>query len=242
MTDISRNGAPLIGLTVEVLEPPVYSGRRRYQLFTDYLDCLREAGGVPLLLPSDASPQEREHWLEILDGILFTGGDDIDLRPLGGPEPPPECKPIPPAKQKFDLALVRTACRRKVPFFGVCMGMQMLGLAHEAPYIQHLPTSEGHEKGILHPVRAVPGTRLAALVGTGPFRVSSFHHQALGAPGSLAAGAWAQDGVLEAVERDDLPFALGVQWHPERLPESSETRALFSGFVQAALDYRRLRR
>ncbi len=233
-----RRRAPLIGVTVELLEAPHYSGRRRFQLFTDYLPCLRAAGLVPLLLPSDGPEAEAEAWLDQLDGLLLSGGDDFDLRRLGGPPPPPSAKPVPPSQQALNLALVRGAAARGMPLLGICFGMQALGLAHGAPFLQDLPAEGRHRDGGRHPVRPVPGTRLAALLGEEEVEVASFHHQALAGPGpELAPAAWAPDGLLEAVERPGPRFCLGVQWHPERLPDSAPTRALFSGFAAAAGSY-----
>ena len=101
------DGRPLIGLTVEVLEPPVYEGRRRYQLFTDYLEgCLRDAGGVGILIPGDTPPGDLGPILGALDGILLTGGDDLDLRPLGGPAPLETSKPVPPLQQALNLLML----------------------------------------------------------------------------------------------------------------------------------------
>ena len=234
----SGDGRPVIGLTVEVLDAPFYDGRRRYQLFTDYLDCLRAAGAHPVLLPGDAAPQEADRWFDLLDGLLLTGGDDVDLRALGGPAPTEECKPVPQEQQVLNLHLVSGACARELPVFGICLGMQMMGLAHRAPYIQHLPDPAAHEKGRRHGVRVAERSLLARLVGEREFPVASFHHQALEGPGNgLRASAWADDGTLEAVEHPDHPFALGVQWHPERTPDAPQSRALFSGFVAAARSY-----
>lgn len=242
MSVLRRSAEPVIGLSVELLEPPLYPGRRRFQLFTDYMDCVRASGGIPVLLPADAGPDEALRWLGLVDGILMTGGDDLDLRPLGGPAPGGGCKPIPSAKQALDLAVIQAACERGLPLLGVCLGMQELGLAYDAPYIQHLEIDVPHEKGRRHEVRPVSGTLLADVVGPEPVEVPCFHHQALGGPGArLAAAAWSEDGVLEAVERRGHPFALGVQWHPERAPESPASRALFSRFSAAARAYRQAR-
>lgn len=236
---------PVVGVTVELLDRPWYDGRRRFQLFADYLPCLRAVGLRPLLLPTDApvgdAAAEAAALLERVDGLLMTGGDDADLRPLGGPAPTPECKPVPAEQQAFNLALVAEACARDLPLFGVCFGMQMMGLAHRAPLVQHMERAGEHGGGREHAVTAVPGSRLAALVGEAPFAVPSYHHQALETPGALEAGAWAEDGTLEAVESAAQRFALGVQWHPERAPASAASRALFDGFARAARDYRRVR-
>ncbi|MGB0952776.1 MAG: gamma-glutamyl-gamma-aminobutyrate hydrolase family protein [Planctomycetota bacterium] len=230
---------PVIGLTVELLDAPWYEGKRRFQLFTDYLPCLRAAGAIPILLPSDAPVAEVAGLLERVDGVLMTGGDDVDLRPFGGPAPTVECKPVPLEQQSMNLEIVRVALERKMPLFGVCFGMQMMGVLDEAPFRQHLENAAEHTKGIEHQVVAAAGSRLAELVGTDAFDVPSFHHQALIDTGNqLQASAYADDGTLEAVELPEFPFALGVQWHPERAPESQATRALFDGFVTAAREYR----
>lgn len=231
---------PVIGLTVELLDTPWYEGQRRFQLFHSYLPCLRATGAIPVLIPGDATETELDCLLDRLDGVLLTGGDDVDLRPLGGPAPTEECKPVPVEQQSMNLHLLRGASTRDMPIFGVCFGMQMMGLLYDAPIRQHLANAAEHTRGVEHEVVASPGTLLADLVGEQPFRVPSYHHQALIEPGdTLKATAWADDGTLEAVELPGHSFALGVQWHPERAPDSPATRALFSGFVQAARNYRR---
>lgn len=246
MVEQARATAPVVGVTVELLDQPWYEGRRRFQLFTDYLPCLRAAGLTPLLLPTDvpteAAAEEAAVLLGRVDALLMTGGDDADLRPLGGPAPLPECKPVPAEQQRFNLALVEAAGERGLPLLGVCFGMQMMGLAYGAPLVQHMGRAEEHTAGREHEVRAVAGSHLAALVGEEAFPVPSYHHQALAGLGErLQAGAWADDGTLEAVELPGDAFALGVQWHPERAPASAASRALFDGFARAAHDYRRLR-
>lgn len=237
---MSKDSAqPCIALTVELLEPPHYAGRRRYQLFPEYVAALRDAGADAVLLPADAPADEALRLLARCDGLLLTGGDDPDLRPLGGPAPLPVCKPMPGVQQTQVLALAREALRRDLPLLGVCLGHQMLGLARGAPFVQDLPNAAVHGGGARHAVRLAPGSRLARLAGAGQIEVASYHHQALGGPGDgvLAAG-WSDDGVLEAVEIPDRRFAVGVQWHPEREPDARVNRGLFGGFCAAARDYR----
>lgn len=231
---------PRIGATMELTGAPAERGGARVQLDASYLRCLRAAGAVPVLLPADASPDEAADWLDGLDGLLLTGGADVDLRLLGGPDPLPECQLLPPPKQELDFWLVAAALRRELPVLGICLGMQVLGLAHRSELIQHLPNdAAGHRGGVRHVVRPAPGTRLARIVGTGPFQVVSSHHQALRAPGpGLVGAAWSDDGVLEALERPDLSFTLGVQWHPERQGSDVRAAAIFSSFAAAARSYR----
>ena len=240
MSEARGERAPVAGVTVELLDQPWYEGRRRFQLFTDYLPCLRAAGLQALLLPTDGPPEEAAALLDRVDCLLLTGGDDADLRELGGPPPEHTCKPVPVAQQALNLALVNEACARDMPLLGVCFGMQMLGLAHQAPFIQHLDGADDHVQGVEHAVHPLAGSLLAELCGDAPFAVPSYHHQALAGPGPhLRSSATAADGVVEAVERADLSFALGVQWHPERAPDSAASRALFSGFAAAARSYRK---
>jgi putative glutamine amidotransferase len=230
----------VIGLTTEVLAPPWYDGRRRYQLFTDYSRCLRAAGAIPMLIPGDSRPADLVDLLGRLDGVLATGGDDVDLRPLNGPAPSPECKPIPAAQQEMNLALIEHVVRLNMPLLAVCLGMQVLGLAHGANYVQHLDAHQQHTGGIRHRVKPEAGSQLAAVLGhEQAFEVPSFHHQALTEPCPLAISARADDGTIEGVELAQLDFALGVQWHPERDPESATSKALFSRFVAAADAYRK---
>ncbi len=230
---------PCVALTVELLEAPHYAGRRRYQLFPEYVACLRAAGADALLIPADASPAEALRLLARCDGLLLTGGDDPDLSLLGGAAPLPVCKPIPRAQQEQVIALAGEALRRDLPLLGVCLGHQLLGIAHGAPFVQDIEHSTAHTGGVRHAVRLDARSRLAALTGVEQFEVSSFHHQALaGAGRGPVAVGWAADGTLEALEVPERRFAIGVQWHPERDPESRASRGIFDGFCSAARDYR----
>jgi putative glutamine amidotransferase len=227
-------------VTVELLDAPFYEGHRRFQLFHAYMPVLRDAGAIPLLIPGDATADDVAAILPRLDGVLLTGGDDPDLRAFGGPAPLPECKPAPIEQQEMNLSLIRGAISVGMPVLGICYGMQMLGLAYKAPFIQHLIGSTDHTKGARHTVTATPGSRLATLLGDAPFEVPSYHHQALRSAGeTLQATAWSPDGILEAVELPGSAFTLGVQWHPEKAPDSKASKRLFSGFIAAANDYRK---
>jgi len=230
----------VIGLTTELLDAPWYEGRRRYQLFTDYSDCLRRAGAVPMLIPGDTPVADIPTILDRVDGVLTTGGDDADLRAFGGPAPTAECKPVPSVQQELNLALSSTVLDRDMPLLAVCFGMQMLGLSFQAELEQHMPLHQDHVKGVQHSVQVSSGSKLHEVVAADQFPVPSFHHQALLSAGrGLSVSAQAADGTIEAIEARDASFCLGVQWHPERAPDSAASRALFSRFVAAAAAYRK---
>lgn len=239
----NQQGPLVVGVTVELLEPPQYQGKPRIQLFHAYLECLRRVGLVPMLFPPDASAAELEALLDRVDGMLMTGGDDVDLSRDGGP-PPPDAGGVimPEGQQRFGLHLAKAVQERRLPTLGVCLGMQLLGMAMGSELVQHLDNAEEHTKGAEHPVQVHSGSQLAALVGAGAHRVPSFHHQALTAmPQNLKVTAHSPDGVVEAFEDPAHPFLIAVQWHPERDPEGDTTRQLFSGFAAAVERYREQR-
>lgn len=175
--------------------------------------------------------------LDAVDGLLLPGGDDL---------PPPRPLPaaaeldlVPVEQLAFDRALLAGALERGLPVLGICYGMQLLALASGGELHYHLPTdlpgAGQHrlpEQG-RHPLRVAGGSRLAGLIGERPEPVNSRHHQGVATLGKgFAACAWAEDGVVEAMERTGASFCLGVQWHPEKLSDEP-SRRLFGGFVAA---------
>lgn len=210
------------------------SGRRYHYLDASYAESLTRAGAVAIYLPGreDVGPL-----LDSVDGLLVPGGDDLPSpRPLA---PGIELDLVPEEQLAFDRALVEGALSRGLPLLGICYGMQLLALSCGGELHYHLPTDrpgagehrlqdpEGH-----HPLRVAPTSRLAALIGSDPGPVNSLHHQAVAATGRLEACAWADDGLVEAMEGVGDGFCLGVQWHPEKLPGDASQR-LFGGFVAA---------
>ncbi len=204
-----------------------------------YARCVLKAGGLPVVLPPLCGPRDISRYLDRVDGVLLTGGDDFDTERLGLGPTHEAATPTPAMKQDQDLFLTREALDRGIPVLGVCYGMQLLGLADGAGLLQHLPEDRPecgqHSGNITHSVRIQGGSKLAQAVGVEELDVVSQHHQAL----TDVASPWkivATDpqGLVEAVEHERHPFAVGVQWHPEKSPEGSLNGRLFDALVHAA--------
>ncbi len=198
-----------------------------------YADAVADAGGEPVLLPTGAVSAQV---VARLDGLVVAGGADVDPARYGQAAGP-RTTVVRPERDESELIALRAALDRDLPVLAICRGMQLLNVALGGDLVQHLPDAENtglHDPGagLYHrrEVRTAPGTALHRLLGpTGP--VACHHHQALAriAP-ELTPSAWAEDGVVEAVEAAGRRFCLGVQWHPE---EGVDHR-LFAAHVDAA--------
>ena len=208
----------------------------------DYVDAVERAGGRPVLIPP--SEQGVAETLETLDGIVFSGGADIDPS-LYGAERHPETDTPQARRDTGEMALLEGALERDMPTLAICRGFQLLNIARGGDLVQHLPDelrSDEHKQvpGVFaqHPVEVKDGTRLSSMVGARS-DVTSHHHQGIGRLGEgLVETAWAGDGTLEGVEDPSLRFLVGVQWHPE----AGEDKALFENLVEEARAYRSERR
>ncbi len=233
---------PRIGVTLDA-DP----SRGRYELPAGYVDAVLAAGGLPILLPH--APESAAGYLALLDGLVVTGGA-FDVPPeLYGEARRETCGPTKPERTAFEKDLLEAALAARLPVLGVCGGMQLLNVVRGGTLYQDLVADAGlagHEQPApkdapSHEARIAPGTLLAGLVGPAPLPVNSTHHQAVREPGAgVLVSARAPDGVAEAIELPDLPFALGVQWHPEAcLRHDPRHAALYRGLVQAAGNARR---
>jgi putative glutamine amidotransferase len=211
---------------------------------TNYLDAVRRAGGMALLLAPDpalvAAPDEA---LDLVDGLMLVGGADIDPASYGAARDPATIGPV-PERDAFELALTLRAIERGIPLLGICRGMQLLNVAFGGTLHQHLPDRFGHHDhlrargsfdGADHDVRLVPGSLAARAAGEQLHGTKSHHHQGVDRVGEglVVTGAATIDGLPEALELPGEAFVLGVQWHPE----ADERSRVVGALVEAARAY-----
>jgi putative glutamine amidotransferase len=238
---------PFIGIGSDVLVTP--GERDRAFVYTTYVDALRKAGAIPVIIPPQ--PENASHLAEELDGILLAGGEDCDPS-VYGEEAHPKTETMDPRRQTNDLTLARAARERGIPTLGICLGLQVMNVANGGTLIQDIhsevKTAIEHvskpEDRARHDVRIENGTRTASILGGGrEMNVNSSHHQAIKTVGrGLKVTAKAADGVVEGLEDTDHPFYVGVQWHPEDMDGEKSATAIFGAFVEAARKYAEAKR
>ncbi|MBF8188274.1 gamma-glutamyl-gamma-aminobutyrate hydrolase family protein [Nonomuraea sp. K274] len=225
---------PVIGITSYV-EPAKFTvwDMRVALLPYMYVEQVVRAGGQPVLLPPAGDPAQVAGRL---DGLILAGGGDIDPARYGEP-PHDQTGYIRNFRDEAEFAVMRAVLDARMPFLGICRGLQVLNVALGGTLHQHLPDVVGHTGhspapgrfGEL-PVTPSPGSRVAKALGTDPVPVPHYHHQAVDrlAP-ALTVTATSGDGTIEAVELDSGPFTVAVQWHPE----AAADHALFEALVAA---------
>jgi len=235
---------PVIGITMDYGDKP-----NRYVLVSDYATSIERAGGLPWPLPFRSDLSLIPQFVDRLDGIVFSGGDDLDPT-LYGEVRHPKAEPIDPVRQQFELALMNEIERRRLPALGICLGCQLMNVHRGGSLIQFLPDHERAEalehrklapgdSTRRHEVRLEPGTRLAEAVGKTGISVNTRHKQAISRTGrGLRVIAKAPDGVIEGIEDPSHPFFLAVQWHPENLSHEPEHLAPFKLLVEKAAEAR----
>ncbi len=229
---------PLVGITLgEGSEPGVDAIRE------DYLRSVEQAGALPLLL-APLAPEEAPHLLDRLDGVLLSGGGDLDPA-LYGQARHERLGRVDRARDEFELALTREALRRDLPILAICRGHQLLNVAMGGTLLQHIAShlrgatehDASEERGrLVHEVELLPRTRLRAILGRERVSVNSSHHQALDriAAGLAISARCPADGVIEGLELPGARFVLAVQWHPEVFWSRPQPfRALFSAHSEA---------
>jgi putative glutamine amidotransferase len=235
--------APLIGVSTSIT---VGEYPERAYVNSAYLRAVEQAGGVPVLLAPQLSAAARETLWARLDGLVLTGGGDLEPSRFGQPAHAATTL-VSAARDDLELELVDRALRDDMPMFAICRGLQVLNVALGGSLHQHIP--DAFAPGVEHAQQArrdvathdvkvlAEDTRIGGIVGASELRVNSFHHQAIDRLGrDLREVAWAPDRVIEAVEHTDRRrFVLGVQWHPEDLVgHDAAARALFAAIVAAA--------
>lgn len=234
---------PIIGLTTYER-----SGEVGFSLPAEYIDAVRRAGGIPVLLPP-GEPHQHE-LLKLVDAVVFTGGGDVDPALYQGAQHEAVYL-VDPERDSSEVELAQAVVEANLPTLTICRGIQVLNVALGGTLIEHLPdvvsgevihrdTPEGY---VQHPITIEPTSRLAQIVGQTEVNSASWHHQAIRelAPG-LKVVAYAPDGTIEALEMPDHPWLIGVQWHPESTAADDPTQQrLFNALVEAAVQQARQR-
>jgi putative glutamine amidotransferase len=225
---------PLIGISSYARG----GARLSFSVPCEYVDAIRRAGGVPVVLPPVLGPVREA--LDAIAGLIFPGGGDIHPEHYGGDDHDANYG-ICHERDCFELVLARAALERDMPVMCVCRGMQVLNVALGGDLIAHIPDVYGTRvvhrtpdvQAIPHPVAIAPDSHLARVYGETSVTVQSVHHQAVGRLGEgLRPVAWAADGVVEAVESDRHGFVVAVQWHPELdVPTDERPYSLFDELV-----------
>lgn len=234
-----KSQKPLIGITTYGRQAAI-----PFSLPSEYIDAIRAAGGVPILLP----PGEIEPaiLLDALDGLILSGGGDIDPVCYNG-FAHPTIYSVDAERDAFELQLAKFALETHLPIFGICRGLQILIVATGGTLIPHIPDVYG--TSALHRLEPEPGrrlptehfvkidleSRLAQCMQNSHLSVVSWHHQAIDKVPSVwrIVGHALDDGVIEAVEHEHHPWAMGVQWHPELSINDPSHQKIFQAFVQA---------
>ncbi len=226
------DNAPVIGVT-------------RCSRLDDYVASIERSGAQPRVLDVSESPRAV---LQTIDGVLLTGGGDVDPA-LYGEARHETVEDAEPGRDEFEIDLARRAIERDLPVLAICRGAQVLNVAAGGTLVQDIPSAVTSElthrvkepkDSIAHDIRIASDSRLYAALGSAvdsscACRVNSRHHQSVGMLGrDMVASATAADGVIEAIEVPYRSFCVGVQWHPENFWRTGEFKPLFDAFVAAA--------
>ncbi len=234
--------APRIGLTGTTR---LFDGAPRSGVNAAYVNAILRAGGIPLILPPVIRSADVSDVVDSLDGLLLTGGEDIDPARFGE-APHPKLGTVDPERDRFELAILQEAQRRSMPVLAICRGIQVVNVALGGTLWQDIPSqrpgglvhaARTPRDARAHPVELVPGSRAAQALAATRIEINSFHHQSIKdlAPGLSITGV-APDGEIESVEGPpDGPWLLAVQWHPEEFHhhEAAPDHGLFAAFLTA---------
>ncbi len=231
---------PLIGITT-------YNAKNSYgrdisAVQHTYIRAVTQAGGIPILIPAILPSNDLNDLYNRLQGILFSGGGDISLKYFAGAQHP-SIHQVDEARDVTEISLLRQSVENQKPFLAICRGIQVMNVAMGGTLHTHIPdqvsNSLKHDneefKIIAHPVNIAEDSKMAEIFGETLLHVNSLHHQGIkDLASNLRIVGHAPDGVIEAVEIADHPYAIGVQWHPEWLTDQPAMQKLFKSFVDAA--------
>jgi len=235
---------PVIGITCTRIDSGKSSS---HGINVDYINAIESAGGTPILLPLIQDNSCIADFVDLIDGLLLSGGVDVDPS-FYGEELDPGIGKIDFDRDRTEISLSQKSLETDLPIFGICRGIQLLNVAAGGTLHQHIP---GISNSILkhrqdapgshgtHTIDIREGSRLLNIIGHSAISVNSFHHQAVkeAAPGFLVSAA-ARDGIIEGIESTQHSFAIGAQFHPERMWQNNPPmNALFVAFVDAAERY-----
>lgn len=235
---------PIIGITTS--RTTIQGSIPQIGSSESYLQAVCTAGGLPVLIPFMLDNAELAFLFSHLDGLLIPGGPDIDPKLYQGTSHP-EVYGVDPERDRAEILLVQKAVESKKPFLGICRGIQVINVALGGKLFSHIPDQlpgalrhawypDIPRDYLAHTVKIDTDSRLYKILGSETVETNSLHHQGISQAGrGLKPVAWAPDGLIEAVELEEHPFGLGVQWHPENLQALPEMRTLFSAFIQASL-------
>lgn len=239
--------SPIIGITTGRVPSPTHI--YEHSLPDKYVQAVLRAGGTPVILPAGLDESRIMNLVDRLDGIILSGGGDIDPEIFNG-RPHPNVYGIDNERDFLEIELVRQASQSQKPFLGICRGAQVINVAFGGTLFTDIaaqvPDSERHDfypkiprDKIAHEIKIQNGSLLRKLTGKPSLAVNSLHHQGIDQISAyLQPSAYSADGLVEAVELRDHPFGLGVQWHPEWLVDTEGNLAIFRGLVQAAENHR----
>lgn len=231
---------PLIGITT-------YNAKNAFErdiaaVQHTYIRAVAQGGGIPVLIPAILEDEDRLELYSSLQGVLFSGGGDISIKYFNG-EDHPEIHDVDDYRDVTELSLLKRSVEDGKPFLAICRGVQVMNVALGGTLYTHIPAQfnttlqHSHDEftTIAHPVNIDEDSRMAEIFGETLLQVNSLHHQGLKDVASpLKVVGHAPDGMIEAVELPNHPYAMGVQWHPEWLTDQPVMRRLFKSFVDAS--------
>ncbi|MFI4984286.1 MAG: gamma-glutamyl-gamma-aminobutyrate hydrolase family protein [Rickettsiales bacterium] len=231
---------PVIGITLDFETTDSYSKYPWYALRENYFTAVTKFGGIPLPLPH--FPEHVDYYFSLIDGLLITGGNfDVDPK-YYGQEITSDRVSTKDKRTKFEIGICRLAMEKKMPILGICGGEQLINVVMGGTLIQHIPDTiknplkheQTQPKHIpTHQVNLNQDSLLYKITGNSEFHVNTTHHQAVDKLGKgFITSATAPDGVIEAIENPEMPFCLGVEWHPEYLT-TPEDNLIFEQFIKA---------